>query len=104
IGDFLAGQVVQGAELVQAQLKKVGINATLKVVDGTSWSAQVRTGGAYTVYFGLQSARPPVNADLLAKHHSTGNLLTTTRSDPELSAAIQRPATLGHDAAGRAMG
>jgi peptide/nickel transport system substrate-binding protein len=101
VGDFLAGQVVQGAELVQAQLKKVGINAALKVVDGTSWIAQVRTGGAYTVYFGLQSAPPPVNADLRAKHHSKGTLLTTTLSDPELDALIERQSTLGKDAAAR---
>jgi ABC-type transport system substrate-binding protein len=102
VGDFLAGQVVQGAELVQAQLKKVGINATLRVMDGASWIAQVRSGGNYTVYFGLQSAPPPLNPELRAKHHSKGPFLTTTLSDPELDALIERQSTLGKDVAGRA--
>jgi ABC-type transport system substrate-binding protein len=102
VADFLAGLVVQTGELVQAQLKRVGITTRIRVMDGATFIAQVRTPpGDYTMYLGLQGSNQSFNAEVRSRIHSKGALFTTGLVDPELDAMIDRQATMVKDPQGR---
>jgi peptide/nickel transport system substrate-binding protein len=102
IPNYLSGQVVQIAELLQVQLKKVGINFNLKVLDGTAWIAQVRGRGEFLVAMGSQTSGRPTSGELYERWYSKSGTLWTKLKDPELDALIDKQATMVKDAAGRA--
>jgi ABC-type transport system substrate-binding protein len=102
VGNFQAGLVAQAGELIQAQLRKVGFNPTLKVIDGTTYTTQVRIQGNYIANLGLQNAPSTTSAELYNRHYTKGSQYTTGLTTPDLDGLIDRQATLVKDPAGRA--
>lgn len=92
------------AELNLAQLKEVGIQGKLKVVDVATYLSQVATGAAKDMiaYHGptiLPSAS--TNADLFTKHLPGGPRNAFGIDDPKLTDMIQKQAVMLRDPDGR---
>jgi peptide/nickel transport system substrate-binding protein len=102
VSDILNGLLVQTAELMQAQLKKVNINLRINPMPVTAFIEQVTGKGNYTAFLGSIGVRGQPSTELFSRHHSKGPQFSTGISDPELDAMIDRQATLARDPQGRA--
>jgi peptide/nickel transport system substrate-binding protein len=101
VGDYLAGLFVQVGELMQAQLRRVNIDTTIKVVDGATFVTQIRTQGNYIIYLGSPPTPSTTSNELLTRWHSKGPQFTTGVPDAELDGLIERQALQVRDAAAR---
>jgi peptide/nickel transport system substrate-binding protein len=89
------------AELTIAQLKEIGVNARLKVVDTTIWSTQQAGQGEYQAYHGAILAGSSANADLYQRYYSGGSRNPTKTKDPQLDRMIDAQAVMARDPDGR---
>jgi peptide/nickel transport system substrate-binding protein len=103
--EFFHLQFVQtwttAAELTIAQLKEIGVNARLKVVDTTVWSTQQAGQGEYQAYHGAILSGSSANADLYQRYYSTGSRNPTKTRDKTLDDMIDRQAVMSRDPEGR---
>jgi peptide/nickel transport system substrate-binding protein len=91
------------AELIQADLAKIGVTSRIRVVaPGGPWANDVNeaTGAGYDIAVGAIAPSSP-NADLVAYYHSSGNRNFGKAKDPALDALIDRQAVLVKDPEGR---
>jgi peptide/nickel transport system substrate-binding protein len=102
VGNFLAGTVVNAAELIAAQLKQVGVTLNLKPTEGVNFTSSIYVGGQYEgAYISLQLGGVPMNTDLNLIWHSGGGYNTFGLSDPELDKLIDQQAVMVKDTDGR---
>jgi peptide/nickel transport system substrate-binding protein len=97
-----SGQTFKDAsELVQADLKKVGVTSRIRVSEGSPpWTSTIYTGGPYDVALGALSLTT-ANSDLGRLYHSTAAQNSGRVKDPALDAAIEKQAVLVKDPEGR---
>jgi ABC-type transport system substrate-binding protein len=95
----LSGTFVTMAELIQANLKDIGITTTLKSVDGTTWSAAL-TSSNFQALVGTVSGGA-INGVLGAQYRSGGSQNYIKYSDPELDKLIDQQAVMAKDPEGR---
>jgi peptide/nickel transport system substrate-binding protein len=102
VANFLSGLVVQVGELVEAQLRRVGLNFNIRVVDGAVYTGPIRVQGQYIAALGLQGGGGVTSGELLLRHHSKGSQFSHGIADPELDRMIDQQSTMVKDPAGRA--
>jgi ABC-type transport system substrate-binding protein len=93
-------QFSEPAEAAVAQLKRVGVNATLKKVDTGAWITNVLFGAQFDVYIGPIYPAQPLNTDLAVKYRSGGSRWASRYQDDKLDRMIDAQAVL-RDAAQR---
>jgi peptide/nickel transport system substrate-binding protein len=86
------GIYVQSAELLQAQLKEVGLNPRLKAIDQTLYSTLAVSGGEFDILTGPVNPATSANEDLLGRWHSKGERAISKHNDPELDKLIEQQA------------
>jgi peptide/nickel transport system substrate-binding protein len=90
------------AELIQANLAKVGLKSRIRLSEGSPpWAAAMYQTGAYDI--GIGSTTPvSANGDLFGVYHGSAATRNAGRAkDPELDALIEKQATLVKDPEGR---
>src|SRR5262249_28117359 len=97
----LGNVYVAPAELAQQNLKDVGINGTIKLVDAPTWSDNVKTRGEHQFYSGAISPTGVTNLDLYSKFYANGPRNSVKLNDPKLNEMIDRQALLSRDPEGR---
>jgi peptide/nickel transport system substrate-binding protein len=89
------------AELVQQDLKKIGITSHIKLpADNTAFSNAVLTEGTYDIGITADVPITP-NIDLVRNHYSTGTGNAGRVKDPQFDALIDRQSGLVKDPEGR---
>jgi peptide/nickel transport system substrate-binding protein len=84
-------------ELIVAQLREVNIRATIRVLDGVAYYAQVHDKGDFEAYVGPVVTFPSVDATLFGKYHSKGARNITKINDPKLDQMIEQQTALGRN-------
>jgi peptide/nickel transport system substrate-binding protein len=87
------------SELVQAQLREAGINATLKPLDSVAFQ-QAQSQGNYQAYVGLISSPTP-NAWLTRRYTTGGTDNHAGYSNPNLDRLIEQQFVMSRDPEGR---
>src|SRR5207237_297398 len=87
-----APEVQTLGELVQAQLKEVGVTANIEVIDIPRFTERVQTNHDFDLYLGFSGAGPSPTADLLARWHTGGSINGSQLSDPQLDQMIDAQA------------
>jgi peptide/nickel transport system substrate-binding protein len=89
------------AELVQSDLKKIGLNTRLRISDtNTNFSTAIHTDASYDIAVG--SALPvSANIDLFSVYYSGSNRNAGKVKDPALEALIDKQAVMVKDPEGR---
>src|SRR5439155_5489306 len=100
VANFSANWTSAG-ELIAAQLKDAGVRATIKVVDGATYTAQVQGRGDFEMYLGSAANAPSADVALFSKYHSTGSRNVTKVNDPKLDTMVEKQTTLVRDPDGR---
>jgi peptide/nickel transport system substrate-binding protein len=88
------------AEIIQQNLKEIGVSATIKLVDGPTYSA-LQSRGDHQFYCGAIFPNVNTNLDLFTKYHSQGSRNGAQLKDPKVDAMIAQQAVLGRDPEGR---
>jgi peptide/nickel transport system substrate-binding protein len=88
-------------EIFQQSLKQIGVNATIKLVDGPTWNVNVSTRGEHQLASGVSTPTNSANVELFSKYHSGGGRNPAQLHDPKLDGMIEQQAILVHDPAGR---
>ena len=103
--EFVFLQLLQSwqsaAELTIAQLKDLGVNGTLKVVDIPGWNTNQSGQGDYMAYHGPVQIQAIANADLKLRCFTKGNRNASKVSDPKLDDMITKQSVMSRDPAGR---
>jgi ABC-type transport system substrate-binding protein len=89
------------AELTIAQLKDIGVNGKIRLVDIPGWNTQQAGQGDYQGYHGPVQTQISANADLRLRYFTRGNRNASKVSDPRLDDMINRQAVMARDPAGR---
>src|SRR5262249_6783192 len=84
-------------ELMQQQWKEIGVNATLKVIDFPTYSAQVQARFDYDAEIGAPTTPGSADGVLFTKYHSKGSGNLTAIKDPKLDQMIEKQTTLGRN-------
>jgi peptide/nickel transport system substrate-binding protein len=93
---YRSGAYVTEAELVQAQLKEIGIRLTLKTQD-TATFTQALTTGNFKMYVGNNGPLGITNLGLYGNHYTGGAQNRTAYSNPQLDKLIDQQAVLTRD-------
>jgi ABC-type transport system substrate-binding protein len=95
----LAGTYVTLAELVQANLREIGITTTIKTSDSPTWNAALQSGN-FQAMTGVVAAGA-TNDVLGSQYRTGGNQNFVKYSDPELDKLIDQQAVMVKDPEGR---
>lgn len=89
-------------ELISAQWKKVGINATIRQIETLQYTGNILTGqGPFQAYFAPAVSIPTANAALTSKFKTGGGRNVYKYSDPKLDALIDQQFSMSKDPEGR---
>jgi peptide/nickel transport system substrate-binding protein len=97
---YLSGIFQTEAELMQQQLKEVGITLNLKPLDPAVFTGLTQRGD-FQMYVNTQLGQSSANGDLLGRYRSKGPTNYTQFSDPKLDALIDQQAIMSRDPEGR---
>jgi peptide/nickel transport system substrate-binding protein len=97
--NYLSGAFITLTELIQANLKDVGVNATLKTVDTATWSSAQQAQN-YQANTGTFAGAAP-NGWLYARYYTGGGQNNAKYSDAEMDRLIDQQAVMGKDPEGR---
>src|SRR5262249_36631591 len=89
------------AELTLAQLKEVGVNGRLRLVDLTGWNTVSTAQGDYQGWHGPLTTQSSATADLRIRFTPQGSRNPGKVNDPKLVDLIEKQATLARDPAAR---
>jgi ABC-type transport system substrate-binding protein len=92
---YISGTLITIAELVQAQLREVGVRATLKTLDGPSWG-QLNANGQFQASM-VTSAFPAANGTLYGYYYTGGPQNKIGYANPALDRLIDQQAVLSRD-------
>jgi peptide/nickel transport system substrate-binding protein len=92
---YLSGSFVTASEVIQANLKEVGINVTIKSVDGATFIAAVQSGNYQAACATYGGAAP--NGWLNTQYKTGGGQNYAKYSDPEMDKMIDQQAPLAKD-------
>jgi peptide/nickel transport system substrate-binding protein len=90
-------EYVTACELLKAQLRDIGVNATLKVIPGTEYNNTVLTNADYMAEYGPAQNIASANAGLKGAIKSGGPRNITKIANPQIDAMIDRQASQGRD-------
>jgi ABC-type transport system substrate-binding protein len=96
---YLAGTLVTAAELIQANLREIGITTTIKSVDTTAFVAAQQAGN-FQMMAGVASIGAP-NSWLYARYYTGGPQNWVKFASAELDRLIDQQAVLVRDPEGR---
>jgi peptide/nickel transport system substrate-binding protein len=96
---YLNGAFVSLTELIQANLKDVGINATIKTADTTTWSTAQQSLNFQGITGTFNGAAP--NGWLATRYYTGGGQNWVKYSDPAMDRMIDQQAVLVKDPEGR---
>jgi peptide/nickel transport system substrate-binding protein len=94
---ILLNNMVAESELVQQQLKDIGVRVTIKATDHTTFTTAVQGRGEYEAYLGTALSTPSADVGLFTRWHSKGGRNTMKISDPQLDQMIEKQTTLGRN-------
>jgi peptide/nickel transport system substrate-binding protein len=97
--DYLAGAFVSLTEIIQANLKEIGVTATIKTADTAAVTA-AQSAGNYTALTGTFAGSAP-NAWLATRFRTGGGQNWSKYSDPEMDRMIDQQAVMAKDPEGR---
>jgi peptide/nickel transport system substrate-binding protein len=86
------GIFVQTAELIQAQVREIGVNLRIRVLDTAAYQQLQNVGGEFEVMAATISPPSSANEDLVGRWHSKGSANIAKHADAELEALIERQA------------
>jgi ABC-type transport system substrate-binding protein len=92
---YISGTLVTVAELIQANLKEVGIRATLKTLEGAAWG-QLNANGDFQASIAT-SAFPATNGTLYGYYYTGGPQNKIGYANPALDKLIDQQAPLARD-------
>jgi peptide/nickel transport system substrate-binding protein len=95
----LSGAWISLSELVQANLKDIGIGVTIKPGDTATWAA-AQSSGNFQVTTGTFGGAAP-NGWLYTRYYSGGGQNWSKYSDPEMDRLIDQQAVMAKDPEGR---
>jgi peptide/nickel transport system substrate-binding protein len=95
----LSGAFVSGSEIIQASLKDLGVNMTLKPVDTTTWITAQTTQNFQGIVGTYAGAAP--NGWLLNRYRTGGSQNYAKYSDPEMDKLIDQQGVMVKDPEGR---
>src|SRR5207248_6423501 len=96
---YLNGAFVSLTELIQANLKDVGITATIKTADTTTWSTAQQSLNFQGITGTFNGAAP--NGWLATRYYTGGGQNWVKYSDPAMDRMIDQQAVLVKDPEGR---
>jgi peptide/nickel transport system substrate-binding protein len=96
---YLSGAFVQLTEIIQANLKDVGINATIKPVDNATWANTQNTVNFQALTGTFAGAAP--NGWLGVRYKTGGGQNFVKYSDPDMDRMIDQQFTMVKDTEGR---
>jgi ABC-type transport system substrate-binding protein len=99
VSNALSGAFLSSAEIVQANLREVGIAVTLKPVDTPTYVAAFQSG-SYQALLGASALGAP-NSFLAGRFYTGGPTNYAKYSDPEMDKLIDQQAVLVKDPDGR---
>jgi peptide/nickel transport system substrate-binding protein len=99
VSNVLSGAIVSMAELIQANLRDIGITTTLRTVDTAATTAALQSGSFQAVANVASSGAP--NGWLYGRHYSAGPTNYAKYSDPEMDRLIDQQAVMARDPEGR---
>jgi peptide/nickel transport system substrate-binding protein len=97
--NFGSGILITMAEVIQANLKDIGIATTIKTVDTTTWLAATQSLNFQAITGTYAGAAP--NAWLTSRFATGGSQNWVKYSDPEMDKLIEQQATQARDADAR---
>lgn len=77
------------AQLLQAQLRKAGINLTIKVFAHQEWATKLRAGDGYDIGHTNRTVDPDVDSNLYAVFHSSSPSNLAGVNDPKADALVK---------------
>jgi ABC-type transport system substrate-binding protein len=92
---YVSGTLITMSELIQANLKDVGIRATIRQMDGPAWGAVYNNGDFQTSM--TTSSFPAPNATLYSRYYTGGAQNKIGYTNPALDKLIDQQAVLGRD-------
>jgi peptide/nickel transport system substrate-binding protein len=96
---YLDGAFVQMGELVQANLKEIGVTATLNAVDGPTLTQRSLSGNFQATC--AATGGNNINAWLYGRYYTGGGVNTAKYSNPALDKLIDQQATIVRDVEAR---
>jgi ABC-type transport system substrate-binding protein len=99
VSNVLSGTMVSVTELIQANLKEIGVTTTLKPVDSPTNQAALQSGNFQANAY-ITSAGAP-NGWLYLRHYTGGTQNYAKYSDAEMDKLIDQQAVLARDPEGR---
>jgi peptide/nickel transport system substrate-binding protein len=88
---YLANAYVTESEFVQANLRDVGIRATIEPLDPVTF-AERKLRGQFDAYVGNNGALSPITADLRKRYYTGGSINSYGYDDPEMNRLIDQQA------------
>jgi peptide/nickel transport system substrate-binding protein len=98
--NYAGGLYVTISELVQANLRDIGVRATIEPLDPVTYTER-RGRGQFDAYIANNGTLSPTNGDLYARYYAGGSLNPHGYDDPELNKLIDQQAALARDAEAR---
>src|SRR5262249_38694162 len=95
----LSGSFVTAAEIIQANLKEVGVTATIKTVDADGYTTSLQNGNYQVATSGCAQGGP--SSALYARYSTAGGQNWAKFSDPALDKLIDQQAPMAKDPEGR---
>jgi peptide/nickel transport system substrate-binding protein len=101
VASNLTVQYSASAELVQQNLRDIGVRANIRLVDAPTYVANIQTRGEHQFYAGPIFPNNITNLDLFVKYHSSGSRNAAQIKDKKLDELIERQAVMSRDPDGR---